>query len=1331
MLRVWRNRAQRKQDRRERLAVEFLEDRTLPSFVSAPTFPVGALGKTSGNPVAIVTGDFNGDGILDVATANQGSNTVSVLFGLGNGTFKPAVTIPVGKVPSALIAVDLTGNGRLDLVTANKSDNTVSVLLNEGGGKFKPAINFAAGSSPVALAAADFNGDGHVDLGVVDNGAATVTLLMGNGKGSFTSGGTVTVASGSTSIAVGDFNNSGAPSIATVSGGFGHLDINLNDGHGNFSAPVNYATGFCANTVVVGDFNGDGQPDLAVACTFPSGDGISILLGNPDGTFQPFTDYSVGQNTATLTVGDLTGNGIQDIVTANGGFANNSISVLMGNGDGTFGTAQTYTAGQSPDAVALGDFNRDGILDIVAADQNASPGATTGNVALLLGNGDGSFLAAPDLSVPGAGPSVTADFTGDGIPDLAVLSSGSGFTGVRIYPGLGNGSFGAPLETVPVNQGSTLAVGDFTGNGHMDLAVATSSGVDVFLGNGDGTFATPVLYAAGPSPNWIAVADLTGNHIDDLVVADSGTGGGVSVLLGNGDGTFQTATSVSVGGTAKYVAVGDLNGDGHPDLAVVSNSSNTVSVVLGNGDGTFGAVKSYTTSDDPLSVGIGDFNGDHRPDLAVTTFFGGGITIFLQEANGTFKNSNTYTTGSLPVGLVVADLNNDGKLDLVAANSFSDTVDVLYGKGNGTFGAPTGYVAGDGSKWVTVGYFNGDLQPELAVTNSNSNTVTLLETQAPTVAHFRVSIVPETATAGTAFQVIVTALDSDNRLMPNYTGTVSFSSNDSAALLPATYKFTTADHGVHRFTVTLRSVGLHDIVASAGTATGSSSINVVATHASHFQVAATPTTAGTPFSVTVTALDPYGNVDTNFTGTVHFTTSDLGTGVVLPADYTFTDTDAGIHTFTGVTLVTAGSPTIKVTDPPMISLIGSTAVTVQAATASQLFISTPTSATAGTPFAVTVTAKDPYNNIATDFVGTVHFASSGNSALPADYTFVASDKGVHTFTSVVLQTAGPQSLTVSAAGCTDGVQNGIQIKPGAATQAAIVEQPTDMFAATPLHPAVTVQVEDAYGNLVAAGVKVTMALATNPSGAILGGVTATTSSAGLATFASLTVSKPGQGYTLVAHAGTGTSSASTPFTVYTATHFSISTSASTVQAGTSFTITVTALDAQNHPDPSYMGTIQFTGPTPLLPDYQFIPSDDGQKTFTVSLDRAGLQAITVADTWKTTAKGSVSVTVTPADLSGFLISGFPLSVVHNTASSFTVTAVDAYGNTIADYVGTVQFSNSGGTALLPDAYTFTTLDKGKHTFKATLQTVGSNQSLTATDENDLSITGTETGITVK
>jgi hypothetical protein len=1314
--------------------MELLEDRTLPSFVAAPTFPVVTTTTgPSAQPVAVVTGDFNGDGILDVATANKGTNNISVLLGLGNGTFRSPTTFTLGRAPAALIAADVNGDGRLDLVTANHDDNSVSVLLNGGGGAFRPAVTFAAGSGPVALAAADLNGDGHKDLAVVDNVSDAFTVLMGNGKGQFTLGGSFAVRNGPTSIALADFNGDGIQDVATVSGGYGHLDVCMGRGDGSFMTPTNYVTGYCANTVVVGDFNHDGQPDLAVACTFPSGDGVSILLGNPDGTFQPLVNYGAGkQMPITLAVGDLNGDGVQDLVTANDQFANNSVSVLTGNGDGSFGTATVYTAGQAPNAVAVGDLNGDGVLDVVVADQSSPVGA----IAVLLGNGDGSLLASPDLAVPSPGPLIQADLDGDGITDLAVLTTGGNYNGVMIFPGSGNGSFGAPLQTAPINGPTAIAVGDFNHDGIPDLAVTNGNGVNVLLGLGHDLFGQPQTFAAGAKPAWAAVADFNGDGNLDLAVADNGSGGSVQLLPGNGDGTFQPASSIAAGGPATFVVAADLNGDGIPDLAVVNHSANTVSVAFGIGDGSFQPAHSYATLNDPGSIGIGDFNGDHRPDLAVPTFFGKGassaLSILLQGTGGTFATTTAYTTGSLPRGIAVADLNGDKKLDLATANAFADTVSVFTATGPGTFGTPATYVVGDGPKWLTAADFNNDGLPDLAVVNDNAHTVTLLETPATVATHFRVRIVPTTTTAGVAFQITVTALDSDNRLMTGYTGSVSFTSSDGAALLPAVYKFTATDHGVRRFTVTLRTAGTQSIVAHAGAAAGSGSINVVAAAANHLQVSAAPVTAGAPFDVTVTARDPYGNVATSFAGTVHFTTSDLSKQTALPADYAFTTGDNGVHTWSaGATLITAGLRTITATDPPTTrGPSGSTPVTVQPAGASQLLISAPTSAVAGAPFTVTVTAKDPYSNLATGFTGTVHFTSSGNSALPADYTFTATDKGIHKFTTAVLQTAGSQSLIVSTPGCNDGVQNGIQVKPGAAAQAAIIGQPTNAFAATPQHPAVTVQVDDAYSNPVAAGVSATLALSANPTGAVLGGTVAMTNSAGVATFTGITVSRPGQGYTLIAHSGTGTSEASSPFTIYTATHIGVVASASSVQAGSPFTITVTALDATNQPDPTYVGTVHFTGPTPPLPDYSFQPTDAGHQTFTVTLDHAGTQSITVADAWKTTAKGSATVTVTPAGLHGFTVIGFPLNALHTTAYSFTVTAVDTYGNTITDYQGTVTFTNVGGTALLPSPYAYTTLDKGKHVFKATLQTAGGDQSLAVTDQNDLTVTGTETGITV-
>jgi hypothetical protein len=392
-------------------------------------------------------------------------------------------------------------------------------------------------------------------------------------------------------------------------------------------------------------------------------------------------------------------------------------------------------------------------------------------------------------------------------------------------------------------------------------------------------------------------------------------------------------------------------------------------------------------------------------------------------------------------------------------------------------------------------------------------------------------------------------------------------------------------------------------------------------------------------------------------------------------------------------------------------------------------------ATAGLPAAVTVTARDQYANVAADFAGTVTFASGDALAdLPADYTFTAADQGVHTF-QPVLKTAGSQSFTVTSAGLTDGQSGGVVVKPGVAAQLSFVGGPANTFINTPVKPPVTVRVFDAFDNPVGAGVKVLLGLANNPTLAGLSGKSALTDASGLATFKALTVSKGGVGYTLVARSGTGTSSPSPAFTVYKATHFKLTTSVvSPVVAGTSFTVTVTALDGLNHPDPTYVGTVHFSSTASPMADlpayYTFQPADNGQQTFTVTLKRSGLRSVTVADTFKATVKGTKSLTVTPAALSQFLVSGYPLTTVHGVVHSFTVTAVDAFGNRVTSYRGTIQFTNANGTAVLPGPYKFTALDAGRHTFKATFQTPGPDQSLTVTDLSDPTITGTEGGITV-
>jgi len=315
----------------------------------------------------------------------------------------------------------------------------------------------------------------------------------------------------------------------------------LGDGRGGFQTHVDYPTGPEPSSIAVGDFNGDGELDLAVADqNCPNGitcgpGSVSILLGKGDGTFEPSVDYSTGSTgsgTYSVAVGDFNRDGKLDLVVANQ--ASNNISVLLGNGDGTFQAAVNYGTGSGtgPTSVAVGDFNGDGKLDLAVA--NVGCGTPCGNVAVLLGNGDGTFQAAVNYNA-GAQP-------------------------------------------------LSIAVGDFNLDGKLDLAVANVSSYNV------------------------------------------------SVLLGNGDGTFQTAANYSTNGDAFSVVVADLNGDGKPDLIAVSGS---VTVFLGNGNGTFQRGVNYGAGSDLLSVAMGDFNDDGRLDLVVTHYgtdstlppTGGGTTV--------------------------------------------------------------------------------------------------------------------------------------------------------------------------------------------------------------------------------------------------------------------------------------------------------------------------------------------------------------------------------------------------------------------------------------------------------------------------------------------------------------------------------------------------------------------------------------------------------------------------------------------------------------------------------------------------------------------------------
>jgi uncharacterized protein (UPF0548 family) len=322
--------------------------------------------------------------------------------------------------------------------------------------------------------------------------------------------------------------------------GAGTISALLGKGDGTFQPPISstVTSSYAPFSLTAGDFNGDGKPDLIVIVinTGPpwyTNSAISVLLGNGDGTFKPAFNYASDLAPQSVAVGDFNGDGKPDLAVANYGssgpaFTNGSVSLLMGNGDGTFQAAVNYAAGLNPISVAVSDFNGDGKLDLVVANSGST------NTSVLLGNGDGTFRPAVSYGAETAPYSVASgDFNGDGKLDLVVAN------------------FGNPYSLTPIG-----------------------GSISILLGNGDGTFQAAVNYAAGLGPQFVVVGDFNGDGKLDLAVANNGrhpsndTKGSVSVLLGNGDGTFQSAVNYNAGWAPAFLAVADFNGDGKPDLTV-------------------------------------------------------------------------------------------------------------------------------------------------------------------------------------------------------------------------------------------------------------------------------------------------------------------------------------------------------------------------------------------------------------------------------------------------------------------------------------------------------------------------------------------------------------------------------------------------------------------------------------------------------------------------------------------------------------------------------------------------------------------------------------------
>ena len=514
--------------------------------------------------------------------------------------------------------------------------------------------------------------------------------------------------------------------------GYSGVGVQLNQG-GSFAPAVVYDASLGQTGVAVGDVNGDGRPDIVTVGNGP--DQVTVLLNTGGGAFGTPATYPFGQGfltaptPAAVALGDMNGDGVLDVVVAIPAivFPTNEneilLNVMLSTGTGALGAPAAYT-------VQASLYDRPTVTpsSLAVADVNGDgkPDVAVGGdtqISVLLNKGKGVLGAPTNYGAPGLAV-VLVDVNGDHKPDLVAMNA----TGATVQFNAGNGTFD-PLTQYPeytVEKASSLSVADVNGDGSPDLVIGGDY-LSVLLGTGSGTFGAQVDYTVtGPA----ITGDVDGDGKPDVVT-------GWGVLKNHGNGTFDEAVAFSVASQSFWI--GDLNGDGVPDLVVENGPTNNnyLGVLLGTGGGHFAPEVDYAVHA-PYAVQLADLNGDGKPDIIVSELTAPAANVLLNHGDGTFAPPVTYGLPGFAEIIAVSDLNGDGLPDLAISYDTSTSttttlgVEVLLNTGGGAFGVPVNEVVYDGpfltyeGSDLAVADLDGDGLPDLAVAQTGSNAISVL-----------------------------------------------------------------------------------------------------------------------------------------------------------------------------------------------------------------------------------------------------------------------------------------------------------------------------------------------------------------------------------------------------------------------------------------------------------------------------------------------------------------------------------------------------------------------------------------------------------------------------
>jgi len=746
----------------------------IPPPVAANALYLGAKYRLGAGAFDGVLADFNGDGHLDLASANTDANNISVLLGRGDGTFEPPNSFPLdGLAPAALVNADLDGDDHWDLVVANSQSENINVLLGRGDGTFGEAVAYAAGSEPARVIAAHLDGDDALDVVCTNFTSADLSVFFGNGDGTLREAVSIPMNNAPEGIAAADLDFDGDQDLVVASPYENTVVVLPGQGDGVFLDPASYPVGsesvMAPIRVDIADLNGDGRPDL-VSSNMYSGN-LSVLLDLGDASFAEALTFPVGVTPppplplpSAMQIADLDRDGHQDAVAvintaveydaelvfdwletdvdAYDYIALDNLALLVGSGDGRFATPVWLPTGRSPTAVMIGDLDLDDDLDLVTINQYSA------DASVWLNDGAGHFPLPPTYPVAIMPNAIdAADLNGDGHVDMVVgslaMDDPDPFDAVpatqrselQVFMADGQGGFDAPWRMTVVDTAINFKLAELTGDNTIDILIANprDNQVTPWVGDGNGSFVARAPITVADFAGSFEIIDMNGDGQADIVMMASL---GIAVLHGQGNGEFAEPVDYPIPAATVFLfgdmAIADLNGDERLDVIATAQFSGEIAVALGQEDGHLGEATIFSVGEQaaPATVQTADLNGDGRLDLLVTNpsllSDQHTLSVLFGEGDGGFSAPSVIPIGAQIGKATIVDADGDADLDIMVANTSANELVFLDNQGDGHFARNLAFTVGTQPVAIASADLNADSKPDLLVANHGSNDVTIL-----------------------------------------------------------------------------------------------------------------------------------------------------------------------------------------------------------------------------------------------------------------------------------------------------------------------------------------------------------------------------------------------------------------------------------------------------------------------------------------------------------------------------------------------------------------------------------------------------------------------------